>query len=368
MDSIKNFFRRQIEQKYLSDDVFEQIKDFNCRHLTKEQKLLIDKLITNEELKERYKKYGLCKECKQPNNGGWGVWWCQSCDLSNDVIRQIKDFKHLWLTEEQKLLIDKLITNEELKERYKKYGLCRECKQPNTGYQYCQSCNLSDDVIEQIKDFKHLWLTEEQKLLIDKLITNEKLKERYKRYGLCKECNTGGWGGWWCQSCNLSHDVIEQIKDFEHWNLTKEQKLLIDELISNEKLKERYKKYGLCKKCKQPNTDGRWCRSCNANRFRQNWTSRNLDVNELINESQFYAKNKNEKLEWIEYDRFEDIKYIDKGGFGTIYKAFWKDGPIEYWDYETNQWNRSKYHKSVALKSLNNSKDITLEFLNEVIF
>ena len=31
---------------------------------------------------------------------------------------------------------------------------------------------------------------------------------------------------------------------------------------------------------------------------------------------------------------------------------------------ETNQW---RYRKTVALKSLNNSKDITSEFLNEVI-
>ena len=53
-----------MEQKYLSDDVFEQIKDFDIDELTEEQKLLIDKLILNEELKERYKEYGLCKECK----------------------------------------------------------------------------------------------------------------------------------------------------------------------------------------------------------------------------------------------------------------------------------------------------------------
>ena len=71
------------------------------------------------------------------------------------------------------------------------------------------------------------------------------------------------------------------------------------------------------------------------------------------------------KLEWIEYDRFENIEYITKGGFGKIYKANWKDGYIDSWNYETNQWNRIEY-MFVALKCLNNSKDITLEFLNEV--
>ncbi|POG58631.1 hypothetical protein GLOIN_2v1729069, partial [Rhizophagus irregularis DAOM 181602=DAOM 197198] len=53
----------------LSDDVIEQIKDFNYQHLTEKQKSLIDKLITDKELKERYKENGLCKSCKQPNTG-----------------------------------------------------------------------------------------------------------------------------------------------------------------------------------------------------------------------------------------------------------------------------------------------------------
>jgi hypothetical protein len=174
----------------------------------------------------------------------------------------------------------------------------------------------------------------------------------------------------------LSDDVFEQIKaieqtkDFKRPFLTEKQKLLIDKLILNEELKERYKKYGLCKECKQPKTDYYWCQSCNAKRFQQNfenWTSGNSEVDKLIQESQLNAKNYKEKLEWIEYDRFENIEYVAKGGFGTIYKAIWKDGYILNWDYETNQWDRAKSF-TVALKSLNNSKDITLEFLNEVIF
>ena len=171
----------------------------------------------------------------------------------------------------------------------------------------------------------------------------------------------------------LSNDVFEQIKDFEHYDLTKEQKLLIDKLILNEELKERYKDYGLCKECKQPNIGYKWCQSCNAKRFQQNfknWTSGNSDVDKLIQESQLNAKNSYEKLEWIEYDRFENIEYVAKGGFGTIYKTILKDGYILNWDYETNQWKRTdkELERIVALKGLNNSKDITLEFLNEVIF
>jgi hypothetical protein len=62
--------------------------------------------------------------------------------LSQDVINQIENFPepnyscdfpfYDGLTREQKSLINKLIPNKELRERYKKYGLCIECSQPNT--------------------------------------------------------------------------------------------------------------------------------------------------------------------------------------------------------------------------------------------
>ena len=65
------------------------------------------------------------------------------------------------------------------------------------------------------------------------------------------------------------------------------------------------------------------------------------------------------------YDRFCDIKYIAKGGFGKVYRANWIDGFITNWDKDKS-WKRLYSNKLVALKSLNNSKNVTLEFLNEV--
>jgi hypothetical protein len=86
----------------------------------------------------------------------------------------------------------------------------------------------------------------------------------------------------------LSDDVIEQIKDFVYWKLTKEQESLIDKLILNEELKNRYKWHGLCKKCKQPNTGDDRCMYCNSIYFQsnfKNWTSGNNDVDEFIQKS-----------------------------------------------------------------------------------
>src|SRR5688572_29818084 len=105
----------------------------------------------------------------------------------------------------------------------------------------------------------------------------------------------------------LSDDVFEQIKDFDRYKLTEEQRLLIDKLILNEELKVRYKKHGLCKECEQPSIDGYpdyWCQLCNAKRFQQNfknWTSGNHDIDEFIQQTQLKAKNYSEVIEWIEY-------------------------------------------------------------------
>ncbi|GES85867.1 kinase-like domain-containing protein [Rhizophagus clarus] len=74
-----------------------------------------------------------------------------------------------------------------------------------------------------------------------------------------------------------------------------------------------------------------------------------------------------EPLEWIPYDRFYDVKYVAKGGFGIVYRANWIDGYVDEWDDENQKWKRKGQNKFVALKSLNNSKNVTSEFMNEAI-
>ncbi|POG82960.1 kinase-like domain-containing protein [Rhizophagus irregularis DAOM 181602=DAOM 197198] len=169
----------------------------------------------------------------------------------------------------------------------------------------------------------------------------------------------------------LTDDVFEQIKDFVYNSLTEEQSLLIDKLILNEELKLRYKGNGLCKDCKQPRASYYWCQ-CKFQQNFKNWTSGNYKVDKFIQKTQLKAKDYNCVLEWIEYDRFENVEYLAKGGFGTIYKAIWKDGWIYSWDFENNKWRRSKNYCRdyenfpVVLKCLHNSQDITSDFLGEI--
>ena len=142
---------------------------------------------------------------------------------------------------------------------------------------------------------------------------------------------------------------------------------MIDELIPNEELRKRYKKYGLCKECSQPNTGYGWCQSCNSKHFQQDfnkWTSGNKEIDEFIQNFQSNATRYEGVLEWIPYEKFRDIKYLAEGGFGTVHKATWIDGYINYWNTSQNKWNRRG--EDIVLKSLNNSQNITTDFLQEV--
>src|SRR6266540_6236007 len=96
-----------------------------------------------------------------------------------------------------------------------------------------------------------------------------------------------------------------------------------------------------------------------------NWTSGNEFIDKFIQESQLKFRNNKQVLEWIPYNRFENIEYFDKGGFSTIYNAIWLDGSINNWSYDEKKWIRFK-NEIVILKSLDKSSNLNEEFLNEV--
>src|SRR4051794_23977242 len=90
-----------------------------------------------------------------------------------------------------------------------------------------------------------------------------------------------------------------------------------------------------CKKCHY---------ACNAIYLHQNfenWTSGNKDIDKFIQDTQLSDhKNMKVALEWIPYDRFNNINYVAKDEFGKEYKANWVDGHILYWNVEKQNWDR----------------------------
>ena len=135
------------------------------------------------------------------------------------------------------------------------------------------------------------------------------------------------------------------------------------------------------KKCPECNKDydGIYCQPCNSGHFRdnfKNWTSDDEHIDKLVQESQLNARYKGELLEWIEYSHLENIEHVAEGGFGNVYKAIWKDGPITYkmdeikdvsyfWDIEKSKWIRQR-QTVVAVKKYKSATNMSSEFLNEV--
>ena len=136
-------------------------------------------------------------------------------------------------------------------------------------------------------------------------------------------------------------------------------------------LEKRKEAYGICGECNEPGTGKRWCQPCNTKRFKENfknWTSGNKDIDELIQYSQLNATYRGNCLEWLPYEKFQNITYIAKGGFGKVYSAKWPEGFILYWGIENQEWYRRSAGGKFALKSLDNSSNISSDFLNEVIY
>jgi hypothetical protein len=144
----------------------------------------------------------------------------------------------------------------------------------------------------------------------------------------------------------------------------------IDErVVFMEDLEKRKQVFGICEECNEPGTGEKWCQPCNAKRFKdnfKNWTSGNKVIDEFIQDSQLNAVHYEKCLEWIPFEKFQNITYIAEGGFGKIYLTEWSEGYILYWDIKNKKWDRTTGGKYV-LKRLNNSSDISSDFLNEVI-
>ncbi|RHZ85296.1 hypothetical protein Glove_67g51 [Diversispora epigaea] len=86
------------------------------------------------------------------------------------------------------------------------------------------------------------------------------------------------------------------------------------------------------------------------------------EIDKFIQQIQLSANKYQEIIEWIPFDRLENVTYLAKGGFGTVYKANWLDGFIK----SSNEvvWYRNG-RQDVCLKSLHNLTNKN-DFLQEV--
>ncbi|EXX72824.1 Ypk2p [Rhizophagus irregularis DAOM 197198w] len=177
--------------------------------------------------------------------------------------------------------------------------------------------------------------------------TNEKLKKKnLNMFVILKSLNN---------PINFTLEFANKIKiNHEFYGITQDIETKSYMIVLND----------ICEKCNY---------KCNSIYFQQkfiDWTSGNKDIDKFIQDTQLLAHKNDEishALKWIPYSKFCNIEYIARGGFGKVYKANWIDGNISYWDNKNQFWKRYNENMYVALKSLNNSKKITLEFMNEMM-
>jgi len=113
------------------------------------------------------------------------------------------------------------------------------------------------------------------------------------------------------------------------------------------------------------NTNYQWCQSCDPKLLAQSWTSSgNEKLDEIIRNTQLEAKgfDSYHYLEWIPYDQLTLDKEIGEGGFATVYRYKWLNGPR----YVHNNARYYRKNGVVALKKFKNSQNISDEFLKEV--
>ncbi|RHZ44158.1 hypothetical protein Glove_756g14 [Diversispora epigaea] len=129
-----------------------------------------------------------------------------------------------------------------------------------------------------------------------------------------------------------------------------------------------------CSKCYQDNTGSNWCHPCNSKQFQNKfdkWTSGDEEIDKFIQQIQLNANKHQEIIEWIPFGRLENITYLAKGGFGTVYKANWLDGFIKFsyikkkwYIFDKDVWYRNG-KQSVCLKSFDSSTNKN-DFLQEI--
>ena len=172
--------------------------------------------------------------------------------------------------------------------------------------------------------------------------------------------------------------------DFHKRHEFKQQTILADNSLTNDEkayaIRELNKIYDrnkvdtnsgtkrICENCSQECLATLYCELCVRNYLKANfpnWTSGNDDIDNLIRECQMETLNPTKVIEWIPYDKLQNIKYLTEGGCSKIYTAKWTSGYYIEWDSKKQQLKRFG-RQNVVLKRLENVENANKSWLEGI--
>ena len=124
-----------------------------------------------------------------------------------------------------------------------------------------------------------------------------------------------------------------------------------------------------CENCHQECLATFYCELCVLNYLKANfpnWTSGNDNIDNLIQECQMKTLEPRNVVEWIPYNRLQNIEYLTEGGCSKIYTADWIGGACYEWDSKKQQFTREFEFQNVVLKRLENVENASQNWLEEV--
>ncbi|RIA86365.1 kinase-like domain-containing protein [Glomus cerebriforme] len=179
-----------------------------------------------------------------------------------------------------------------------------------------------------------------------------------------------------CTDLNIHNDIDKQIEFIKQMinndkYLNKKEKMRAINILTTDL--DYYKVLynegisRICEICQEKCFAISYCEYCIRNFLKKEfskWSSKNIDIDNLIQNCQIGTLSPKKIIEWIPYNKLKDIKYLTKGGFSEIYEADWVDGCYKKWDHKERKLIRSGKIK-VILKKLQNVESANRSWFEE---
>jgi hypothetical protein len=176
----------------------------------------------------------------------------------------------------------------------------------------------------------------------------------------------------------IDNNNLDKISEFLRQTILTDETLTEDEkLVSINFINKNFDKHKIqndkgtkriCEDCQNECLATSYCENCIRNYLKENfsnWTSGNNDIDNLIQKCQMETFKPSKILEWIPYNKFQNINFLTKGGCSDIFIADWIEGRYNEWDFKEKKLKRIGQHK-VILKGLENIEEANRNWFDEV--